>query len=93
VILYTGKVCEKAHCKVSVCIIRCKVVEKQINVKEDESVIYNFDVLNEERVLKYNSIILDPLISLLSIQIFLQSTKKQNIWFTKLIKLINIILI
>jgi hypothetical protein len=46
-----GKVCEKAHCKVSVYIIRCKFVEKQISVKEDESVIYNFDVLNEERVL------------------------------------------
>jgi hypothetical protein len=45
------KVCEKTHCKVSVCTLRCKFVGKQISVKEDESVIYNFDVLNEERVL------------------------------------------
>jgi hypothetical protein len=45
------KVCEKAHCKVSACMLRCKFVEKQICGKEDESVIYNFDVLNEERVL------------------------------------------
>jgi hypothetical protein len=45
------KVREKAHCKVSVCILTCKFVEEQISVKEEESVIYNFDVLNEERVL------------------------------------------
>jgi hypothetical protein len=45
------KVHEKAHCKVSVCILRCKFVEKEISVKADASVIYNFDVLNEERVL------------------------------------------
>jgi hypothetical protein len=45
------KVCEKAHCKVSVCILRCKFLEKQISVKDDKPVIYNFDILNEERVL------------------------------------------
>jgi hypothetical protein len=45
------KVHEKAHCKVSVCILRCKLVEKQISVKEDKPVIYNFYILREERVL------------------------------------------
>lgn len=36
------KVCEKTHCKVSVCTLRCKFVEKQISVKEDKFVIYKF---------------------------------------------------
>jgi len=48
------KVREQAHCEVSVCILRCKFGEKQkkqISVKDDKPVIYNFDILNEERVL------------------------------------------
>jgi hypothetical protein len=36
------KACEKTHCKVSVCTLRCKFVEKQISITEDEFVIYKF---------------------------------------------------